>query len=92
MGQLTEEEHAIQMEQLMEQMRRQVQRISTTRIWHQLLKICHDIVDLERLSCQELMNLLAENLVVENLTFWWNFVSKNEFKYGKCVWYNLNST
>src|SRR6218665_1830390 len=72
MKQLTEkEQHAIQMEQLMEQRHRQVQRMSTTRMWHQLLKLGHDKVDLERLSRQELMNILAENLVVENLTFWW---------------------
>src|SRR6218665_990623 len=68
---IEKEQHAIQMEQLMEQRRRQVQRMNTTRIWHQLLKIGHDKVDLERLSRQELMNILAENLVVENLTFWW---------------------
>ena len=77
---IEKEQHAIQMEQLMEQRRRQVQRMSTTRIWHQLLKIGHDKVDLERLSRQELMNILAENLVVENLTFWWKLCEQKRIQ------------
>src|SRR6218665_290366 len=77
---IEKEQHAIQMEQLMEQRRRQVQRMSTTRIWHQLLKIGHDKVDIERLSRQELMNILAENLVVENLTFWWKLCEQKRIQ------------
>src|SRR6218665_441972 len=77
---IEKEQHAIQMEQLMEQRRRQVQRMSTTRIWHQLLKIGHDKVDLERLSRHEVMNILAENLVVENLTFWWKLCEQKRIQ------------
>src|SRR6218665_136287 len=81
MEQLTEkEQHAIQMEQLMEQRRKQVQTMSTTRIWHQLLKMGHNKVDLEGLSRQELMHLLAQDLVVESLTFWWKLCEQKRIQ------------
>ena len=54
--------------------------MSTTRIWHQLLKIGHVKVDIERLSRQELMNLLAEDLVVESLTFWWKLCEQKRIQ------------
>ena len=73
---IEKENHAIQMEQLMERRRRQVQRMNTTRIWHQLIKAGYDKVDLEGLLRQELMNILAEELALESLTFWWKLCEK----------------
>src|SRR6218665_167052 len=77
---IEKEKHAIQMEQLMERRQRQVQRMSTTRIWHQLIKAGYDKVGLEGLSRQELMNILAEELALESLTFWWKLCEQKAFQ------------
>ena len=61
----------VRMEQLIERRRKQVQRMSTTRIWQQLINTGYDKVGLESLSRQELMNILAEDLLLESLTIWW---------------------
>src|SRR6218665_2327076 len=77
---IEKEHHAIQMEQLMERRRRQVQRMHTTRIWHQLIKAGYDKVDLERRSRQDLMNILAAKLVLDSLTFWWKLCEQKRFQ------------
>src|SRR6218665_1352546 len=77
------EKHAIQMEQLMERRQRQVQRMSTTRMLHQLIKSGFSEVGLEGLSRQELMNILAEDLALESLTFWWKLCEQKRFQIQK---------
>src|SRR6218665_1285665 len=64
----------------MERRRRQVQRMKTIRIWHQLIKAGYDKVDLERRSRQDLMNILAEKLVLDSLTFWWKLCEQKRFQ------------
>src|SRR6218665_2780270 len=71
------------MEQLMERRQRQVQRMSTTRILHQLIKSGFSKVGLEGLSRKELMNILAEDLALESLTFWWKLCEQKRFQIQK---------
>src|SRR6218665_3661871 len=68
------------MEQLMERRQRQVQRMSTTRMLHQLIKSGFSEVGLEGLSRQELINVLAEDLALESLTFWWTLCEQKRFQ------------
>src|SRR6218665_1366310 len=68
------------MEQLIEQRRKQVQRMSTTRIWQQLIKTGYHKVGLESLSRPQLMNILAEDLLLESLTFWWKLCEQKRLQ------------
>src|SRR6218665_3226576 len=72
------------MEQLIEQLtkeqQKQIKRMSTSRIWHQLFKAGYDKVDLESLSRQELMNKLAEYLLWESFTFWWKLCEQKQLQ------------
>src|SRR6218665_1645384 len=74
----------VRMEQLIEQLTReqqkQIKRMSTSRIWHQLFKAGYDKVDLESLSRQELTNKLAEDLLWESFTFWWKLCEQKQLQ------------
>src|SRR6218665_1835900 len=54
--------------------------MNTTRIWHLLIKAGYDKVDLERRSRQDLMNILAEKLVLDSLTFWWKLCEQKSIQ------------
>src|SRR6218665_795193 len=68
------------MEQLTKEHQKQIKRMSTSRIWHQLFKAGYDKVDLESLSRQELMNKLAEDLLWESFTFWWKLCEQKQLQ------------
>src|SRR6218665_2695782 len=74
----------VRMEQLIEQLTReqqkQIKRMSTSRIWHQLFKAGYDKVDLESLSRQELTNKVAEDLLWESFTFWWKLCEQKQLQ------------
>ena len=65
---------------MIEQWRKQVQRMSTTRMWQQLIKTGYDKVGLEGLSRQEFMNILADDLLLESLTFWWKLCEQERIQ------------
>src|SRR6218665_1234126 len=54
--------------------------MSTARIRQRLIKAGYGKVGLEGLSRKELMNILAEDLALESLTFWWKLCEQKRFQ------------
>src|SRR6218665_3215509 len=68
------------MEQLTEEQQKQVKKMSTARIRQRLIKAGFTELGLEGLSRQELINVLAEDLALESLTFWWKLCEQKRFQ------------